>query len=60
MIVLRRINVNNKAVWALSKKTGLRFQTVRNLLVNGWSYEEKIDCVPRWVHPSAQLPILKE
>lgn len=58
-LVLRDINIGNPMVWELTKKTGLRFATVRNLLVNGWTYVEEANSVPRWVSPMARLEEVK-
>jgi len=58
-LVIRESSVDNKFVWAVVKKTGLRFSTVRNLLVNGWTYEEKLNEPSRWVSPLARLESLK-
>lgn len=58
-LVVRETQVPNPFVWTLVKKTGLRFATIRNLLVNGWSYEETMDQPPRWVSPVARLKEIK-
>ena len=54
-LVFRETHVKNSVVWELTHKTGLRFATVRNLLVNGWTYEEELNKPSRWVNPLAQL-----
>lgn len=58
-LVVRETNVDNRFVWKLTKRTGLRFATVRNLLVNGWTYEEKLDKPARWISPLARLESIK-
>lgn len=54
-LVLREEHVEPTAVWAITKKTGLRYNTVHNLLRNGWTYEEALDQPPRWIHPIARM-----
>lgn len=54
-LVLREHWVDQRVVWELTKKTGLRPATVRNLLVNGWTYQEELNTPPCWIHPVARL-----
>jgi hypothetical protein len=58
-LVLREHWVDQRMVWELTKKTGLRPTTVRNLLANGWTYVEEANSVPRWVSPLARLEEVK-
>lgn len=58
-LALRETKGDNRIVWAICAKTGLRFATVRNLLVNGWTYKEGIDQTPVWVHPMSRLEEVK-
>lgn len=60
MLVVRESKVDNKIVWNISEKTGLHFNTVRNLLVCGWTYKEGIDNIPVWISPLARLNELKK
>lgn len=56
MGILDRVShVDNVLVWALVDKTKLPFSTVRSLLVHGWSYQEELNAVSRWVPPLNQL-----
>lgn len=48
------VNVNALA-WELVHKTELPFQTVRSLLVGGWSYVENPHRPPMWVAPRTRL-----
>lgn len=44
-------NVTEKAIQEVSTRTGLSHSTVEDLLMKGWTYEEKIDEPPKWLHP---------
>lgn len=43
--------VDEPLMRAISEKTNLSIETVRELLERGWSYEEMLDAPPRWIHP---------
>ena len=44
-----------EAVERLATRTDLNKSTIRNLLERGWTWEEKINETPRFVHPIAQV-----
>jgi hypothetical protein len=51
-LVIRQTEVSNRLVWELVLETGLRFTTVRNLLGNGWTYDQSEP--PTWVAPDVR------
>lgn len=51
--------VDEPLMRAISEKTNLSIETVRELLERGWSYEEMLDAPPRWIHPVVKLKSIR-
>jgi hypothetical protein len=49
------VNFGSEALDQLAKRTGLSVATVVDLLDKGYTYVERIDCVPKWESPMGRL-----
>ena len=47
--------MNEISVAEVSRRTGLSQEVCQDLLDNGWTYVERIDCIPRWESPLGRL-----